>query len=327
MLLRRGRRNHGLSGHGRQAILLAGQAKMTPRRAWRIIRLAMLSACLLSVVAPVRSGLDWAASSVNRPIGRGTGVSPPRPAIPDESNKGVCVWAFSGVNIALKQSRATWYLTWSTTHHGIVTPRGIQFVPMIRAAANVTSADLAQAEHSGPVLLTFNEPDLKTQANMTVSSALSLWPRLMATKLQLASPAVATGAATPGGWLDRFMQGAKKRHFRVNFIAVHWYGSDFQAGAAVAQLRTYLSSVYRRYGLPVWLTEYALTDFTPTGPIYPTGAQQAAFVTASVRMLDGLGFVRRYAWFALPAPSSGPSTGLFAPGPVETAVGAAFARA
>jgi len=287
----------------------------------------MLSGCLLSVVAPVRSGPDWAASSVNRPIGSGTGVFPARPASSDESTKGVCVWAFAGVNTALKESRSNWYLTWSTTHHGIVTPRGVQFVPMIRAGANVTSVDLAQAEQSGPVLLTFNEPDLKTQANMTVSSALALWPRLMATKLQLGSPAVATGAATPGGWLDRFMQGAKERHFRVNFIAVHWYGSDFQVGAAVAQLRTYLSSVHRRYGLPVWVTEYALTDFTPTGPVYPTGAQQAAFVTASVRMLDALGFVQRYAWFALPAPSSGPSTGLFAPGPVETAAGAAFARA
>ncbi len=36
---------------------------------------------------------------------------------------------------------------------------------------------------------------------MTVAQALSLWPKLMATNLQLASPAVADGAASPGaGW-------------------------------------------------------------------------------------------------------------------------------
>ncbi len=85
--------------------------------------------------------------------------------------------------------------------------------------------------------------------------------------------------------------------------------------------------MHRLYGRPVWLTEYSLIDFTAAGPIYPTGAQQAAFVTASVRMLDALGFVQRYAWFALPAPSSGPSSGLFAPGPRETAAGVAFSRA
>ncbi len=256
----------------------------------------------------------------------GIGLSIARLGSSDESSKGVCVWAFAGVDTALKQSRATWYLTWSTTHRGIVTPPGIQFVPMVRDAASVTPAALVRAEQAGPALLTFNEPDLDTQANMTVSTALSLWPKLMATKLQLGSPAVSTGGATPGGWLDRFMKGVEERHYRVNFIAVHWYGADFRTGAAVAQLKTYLDSVHRRYGRPVWLTEFALTDFTPDGPVYPTGAQQAAFVTASVRMLDALSFVQRYAWFALPAPSSGPSTGLFAPGPRPTAAGVAFER-
>jgi hypothetical protein len=245
----------------------------------------------------------------------------------DESKKGVCVWAFQGVNTALEESGAGWYLTWSTTHQGIVEARGAQFVPMVQTAANVTRPALAQAERSGPELLTFNEPDLTSQADMSVKQALSVWPKLMATKLQLASPAVATGAATPGGWLDRFMKGAKQRHYRVNFIAVHWYGADFRTGAAVAQLKSYLESVHTRYNLPVWLTEYAIIRFAPRGPIYPTGLQQAAFVTASVQMLDSLAFVGRYAWFALAAPSSGPSSGLYAPGPRATAAGLAFARA
>lgn len=288
----------------------------------------MLAALLLSlVVARVQPDANWSTVSLTRDVGPGLGVSAASPVSSDESKKGVCVWAFKGVSTALKDSGATWYLTWSTTHDGIVTPRGAQFVPMVRTAADVTPTALAQAERSGPALLTFNEPDLSAQANMTVGDALSLWPRLMATNLQLASPAVATGAPTPGGWLDRFMKGVEQRHYRVNFIAIHWYGADFQAGAAVAQLKSYLESVHRRYDLPIWLTEYALIDFAVASPIYPTGAEQAAFVIASVRMLDSLTFVQRYAWFALPAASSGPSTGLYTPGPRATAVGLAFARA
>ena len=70
-----------------------------------------------------------------------------------------------------------------------------------------------------------------------------------------------------------------------------------------------------------------LIYFAPTRPIYPTSVQQVAFVTASVRMLDSLSFVKRYAWFALPAPNLGPSSGLYAPGARVTPAGLAFARA
>ena len=87
-------------------------------------------------------------------------------------------------------------------------------------------------------LLGFNEPDLGDQANMPVEQALDLWPRLMGTGLILGSPSVATGGELPGGWLDRFMKGAKKRKLRVDFITLHWYGADFRAKpAANAPLR------------------------------------------------------------------------------------------
>ena len=290
-------------------------------------RIALVASLLSPAVVPLALGLDASAGIMGRPSTGALGRLAVGQVASDESNKGVCVWAFPGVSAALKESGAAWYLTWSTTHSGVVTPPGSQFVPMVARASSVTVTALAQAERSGQALLTFNEPDLDSQANMSVAEALSIWPKLMATGLQLASPAVAAGAATPGGWLDQFMRGVERRHYRVNFIAVHWYGSDFRTGAAVAELRSYLESVHRRYELPVWLTEYALIDFSVTGPIYPPPVEQAAFVTASVRMLDNLAFVKRYAWFALAAPSSGPSTGLYSPGPSATAAGLAFARA
>ena len=112
------------------------------------------------------------------------------------------------------------------------------------------------------MLLGFNEPDLASQSNMSVAQALALWPRLMATGMSLGSPAVASGAATPGGWLDQFMAGAKARGYRVDFITVHWYGGDFRAGPAAQELESYLQAVYARYHLPVWLTEFALTSYS-----------------------------------------------------------------
>jgi RNA polymerase sigma factor (sigma-70 family) len=241
-----------------------------------------------------------------------------------DAKKGVGAWTFSSVSQALAESGASWYYTWSASHAGITSPPGVQFVPMIWGAGSVTAATLSQAKAAGQILLGFNEPDMSGQANMAVSQALSLWPRLMATGMSLGSPAVADNAATPGGWLDQFMQGAAARGYRVNFITVHWYGADFTTGPAVQQLESYLQAIYNRYHLPIWLTEFALANFGGGSPSFPTESQQAAFLTAATTMLEHLSYVQRYAWFGLGSSATDGSMGLFGSGPVATTVGRAF---
>jgi RNA polymerase sigma factor (sigma-70 family) len=256
-------------------------------------------------------------------------AKPAIPAVPaTSSRKGVGVWSFSGVNQALVDSGAQWYYTWATSHSGVSTPKGVDFVPMIWGSGSVTSSALAQAKSAGSrYLLGFNEPDMAGQANMSVDAALQLWPQLVATGLTLGSPAVAYGADTPGGWLDRFMTGAASKGYRVDFITLHWYGGDFTTANAVNQLRSYVEKVYNRYHKPIWLTEYALIDFSGGGTRFPTQAQQASFCTASIVMLDSLSYLQRYAWFGLPADDAKDSSGLYHSGPTPTDVGKAFAAA
>lgn len=242
------------------------------------------------------------------------------------AKKGVGVWTFGGVSQALAASGANWYYTWSTQHSGITTPSSGSFVPMIWGAKSVTDSSLAQARQYGPYLLGFNEPDMAQQSNMTVEQALQLWPKLMAAGKILGSPAVAYGGDTAGGWLDRFMSGAEAKGYRVDFITLHWYGGDFRTPQAVEQLKSYLAAVYARYHKPIWLTEYALIDFSQ-GTRFPSAQQQADFVTASTKALDGLSYVRRYAWFGLGADASKPSSGLFTDGTTTTAAGRAFQSA
>ncbi|MFC4591074.1 glycosyl hydrolase [Sphaerisporangium corydalis] len=251
--------------------------------------------------------------------------SGPAPAGPS-GKKGVGVWQMPGVSTALAASGADWYYTWSTGHNGITTPKSAEFVPMVWGAASVTDANLAQAKSAGPYLLGFNEPDMAAQSNMTVDKALSLWPKLQAAGSVLGSPAVAFGGDRAGGWLDRFMTGAASRGYRVDFITLHWYGGDFRADAATGQLKSYLQAVYQRYHKPIWLTEYALIDFS-NGTRFPTDAQQAAFVTASTQMLGSLSYVQRYAWFGLGASDTEPSSGLFHGNGSATPAGRAFQAA
>lgn len=251
------------------------------------------------------------------------------PALPATagSSPGVGAWQVRGVSEALRLSGAEWFHTWSTQHPGIRTPAGTTFVPTIWGAGSVTPDNLARAKRSrSRHLLTFNEPDLAEQANMSVGEAIRLWPQLESTGKRLSSPAVAYGAATPGGWLDRFLRRADRRDLRVDFIALHWYGGDFHPRRATAQLESYLRAVHARYGKPIWLTEYALMRFGDQS-VVPSPRVQAAFVRRSSAMLAQLGFVQRHAWFALPAAARGASSGLFRPGAEITPVGRAFRRA
>jgi len=273
-----------------------------------------------AVVAPVSpTAAPSAAPSPSTPAGSPS----PKPAV--SPKKGVAVWNFTGVSRALSASGASWYYTWSTKHDGITTPPKASFVPMIWGAGSVTTSALAEAKKAGPYLLGFNEPDLAGQANMSVDQALQLWPQLMATGSTLGSPAVAWGGADAGGWLDRFMTGAAAKTYRVDFIALHWYGADFRTANAVSQLRAYLTAVWNRYHKPIWLTEFALIDFS-SGTRFPTQAEQAAFVTAACSMLSSLSFLHRYAWFGLPA-SDKDQSGLFRSGTDITTVGRAYVAA
>lgn len=261
---------------------------------------------------------------------RATAAGAPPAAAPKavaSDRKGVGVWSFPDADAALRQSGAGWYYTWSTAHPGVTTPNGTGFVPMIWGADSVTPQALAEAKAAGPYLLGFNEPDMAGQADMGVEQALSLWPRLESTGSTLGSPAVAYGGDTPGGWLDRFMSGARERGLRVDFITLHWYGGDFRTAAAVEQLRGYLAAVYERYHKPIWLTEFALVDFSQGTPRHPSDEEQAAFLTASTKMLDGLPYLRRYAWFGLGTDEPGPSTVLFRAGPALTPAGRAYLSA
>ena len=87
-------------------------------------------------------------------------------------------------------------------------------------------------------------------------------------------------------------------------------------------MESYLQAIYTRYRLPLWLTEFALVNWSTD--TYPTESQQASFATAATSMLEKLSYVQRYAWFALPVHQSYGNTGLYNSGPVATQVGQAY---
>ncbi|MFI5835736.1 glycoside hydrolase family protein [Micromonospora sp. NPDC051300] len=244
----------------------------------------------------------------------------PRPAA-GAGKKGVSAWAFPRVADGVRAVGAGWYYDWSADPADVPAPA--EFVPMIWGAGAVDD-DLDTARRSGTTLLGFNEPDLPQQANMSVEQALALWPRLERTGMRLGSPAVAAGADVPGGWLDRFLSGARERGMRVDFIALHWYGSDF-GDAAPQHLMDYVQAVHERYGLPVWVTEFSLTNFTGH-PRYPSAGQLTEFIRQATARLQAAPYVERYALFPLPASGDAAAIGLYREDGMLTPAGEAYRR-
>ena len=75
-------------------------------------------------------------------------------------------------------------------------------------------------------VLGFNEPDLESQADLTVEEAIALWPTLEEIGVPLGRPAP---ASLGNGWLDEFMTQSEMQNLRVDYICLHLYkGNDPQ---------------------------------------------------------------------------------------------------
>lgn len=114
-------------------------------------------------------------------------ASPASPAAPKSPppatvavKKGAAVWQYEAAAQALADSRVSWFYDWGLKPNSAIPP-GVSFVPMIWGASSVTSSTLSQVKGYGNTLLTFNEPDLGGQANMTVEQALTATARPVST--------------------------------------------------------------------------------------------------------------------------------------------------
>jgi len=215
------------------------------------------------------------------------------------SKKGVGEYLQPNAAKTLSKMKVSWYYDWKPQSDVHRAPAGIQFIPMIWGEKDLNPDDLAAAKATGAgILLGFNEPNEKTQSNMTVQQALKVWPELEALHMRLGSPAPGTGDdVKPDGWLAQFMAGAKAKGYRVDFICIHPYQSSFDPAQATKDLIREVTMVHNMYNLPIWVTEYALAQWGPPQKT-PSYRTQARFVEESTRALEALPFVERYAWYS-----------------------------
>jgi len=165
----------------------------------------------------------------------------------------------------------------------------VEYVPMMWGRNDVSS--FADSVGSATHVLSFNEPDLGTQANIDAATAAQLHQEGMASlvgKVQIGSPAVTNGGGSMGvTWLDNFFK-ACGGSCNCDFVAYHWYDSA-ENFAYFKQQTEAVIAVANNYGISkVWLTE-----FEPSG----SADAQASFMKQALEYLDGNSAVERYAAF------------------------------
>lgn len=182
-----------------------------------------------------------------------------------------------------------WYHHWENGKVDTI-PDNIEYVPTYWGPQKASQWGQVKASMGGKMpknLLAFNEPDVQGQANMSPQQAVS---EFMKELQPFAEKGV--NVSTPQmvynlDWLDQFMNGCKKAGCKISFAALHWYGST----SDLPKFKKWVSTVNKRYNIPVWVTEFGITQQS-----HPSQGQVIKFLNQAMDFLSDQKFVHRAAW-------------------------------
>ncbi len=201
-------------------------------------------------------------------------------------------------------SGISWWYNWASQPASGADP-SIEFVPMIWGGGSL-GATLPSGSKN---LLGFNEPNFKSQANLTPTQAAADWPQVQAKATSGFAAVVGPGvnfcgsASNSSGCSDSTVTDpytylkdffAACSGCRVDAIAVHWYNCDLPS------LRAYIEGNvdaggglqgFVQFGKPIWVTEFSCDGSH-------TAAEQKAYMQAAVPYLEANPHVARYSWFS-----------------------------
>ncbi|KAI1117539.1 glycosyl hydrolase catalytic core-domain-containing protein [Nemania sp. NC0429] len=190
--------------------------------------------------------------------------------------------------------KASWAYNWGAYTGDL--PAGVTYYPMLWSPAPEHSngwdgAAKAAIAKGADALLSFNEPDIASQANMSPQDAAAGHIKFMnpyAGQARISTPAISSSENANQGidWLKQFFN-ACNGQCKFDFCAAHWYGPGGVNGANL--FLQHLKAVNTACdGKPVWVTEFAAESDSVD-----------EFVSTIVQALesDEYGFVEKYSYF------------------------------
>lgn len=187
-----------------------------------------------------------------------------------------------------------WAYNWGSSSAGL--DSSINFIPLLWGDLPVHTnnwdkdAEAALAK-GAKALLSFNEPDMPTQANMSPAAAAAAHAKYFskyAGRAQIGSPAVSNSGQAGQGvkWLKEFMASCDgSSNCPVDFCVVHWYSEAQFSDTLFDHLKEAKDACN---GKPVWLTEFA-----PFG----SDDQISGFMKEVIPKLEALDYLHAYSYF------------------------------
>ena len=241
----------------------------------------------------LRLVMDTGSTNVNY-LNVEVATTTPPPAT--SCKRGVAYGSNSVADLQALSHGVSWWYNWAATPDSAVRSDyarlGVEYVPMLWDERYDVNASIANIPQGARTLLTFNEPNFFSQANLSPEQAAAEWPRVQqiaaARGLKIASPALnycggGCFETDPFVYFDKFFAACPS--CQVDYLAVHWYACSLSA------LKNYINGM-KKYGKPIWLTEFACGDGDTAL------ANQKAYMQAAVPYLESEPAVARYAWFS-----------------------------
>ncbi|KAI0882490.1 glycoside hydrolase family 128 protein [Annulohypoxylon maeteangense] len=192
--------------------------------------------------------------------------------------------------------KLSWAYNWTPDPNGL--KDSVMYYPMLWSTGSDhstgwdTKAEAAIARGS-TAFLSFNEPDISSQANMSPADAAAGHKQYFAKyagKVKISSPAISSSESSGQGidWLNQFFT-ACNGECQVDFCAAHWYGPGGTDGATL--FLNHITKVHEACeNKNVWVTEFA----AQSGDVN-------TFMKTVVDKLesDDYSFVEKYSYFWL----------------------------
>ncbi|KAL7623846.1 hypothetical protein AAE478_005402 [Parahypoxylon ruwenzoriense] len=193
-------------------------------------------------------------------------------------------------------NKVSWAYNWGSDPGNL--DAQVAYYPMLWSPASEHSSNWdAKAEAAiakgSDCILSFNEPDIPSQANISPAVAAAGHIQFMnkyAGRVRVSAPAVSSSESAGQGldWLGQFFASCDGK-CEFDFCAAHWYGPGGADGADL-----FLAHVQKVHDAcqkkPVWVTEFGAVS-----------GDVDAFMSAVTQKLDGdeYGYVEKYSYFML----------------------------
>ena len=207
-------------------------------------------------------------------------------------------WA-GGNGTQADAANSYWYYNWWHTKPAGADAANSDWIPLVKYTNNLANKLATVTGYSDvDTILVLNEPERSTQSDVTVTEAISIWPQFEATGLNLITPGISDD---PNGraWIDDFMTQANNNNYRMDGFAFHWYGASTPNNptGAANNLLSRVDHFWNTYGLPIWLTEFAIHDWGGNYTDQEIMDANEQFLDVVVPALESRSYVEAYSFY------------------------------